>query len=130
MRAAKHVGKEIIYCIPKDTGILWIDCAGIPRGAPHPENAHKFLNFLLSKETGAKITNNSGVLVNIPGAIKLFNTNIVNNDQICPTDPEILRSLRLGQSSHNAEDMEYEREAAKEWSRFKMNTLIVKKGGN
>ena len=41
---------EFIY--PKEGGILWIDSFVIPANAEHPENAHKFIDFMLRAENG------------------------------------------------------------------------------
>ena len=41
---------EFIY--PKEGGILWIDSFVIPAKAEHPENAHKFIDFMLNPENG------------------------------------------------------------------------------
>ncbi|MCY3823384.1 MAG: spermidine/putrescine ABC transporter substrate-binding protein [Nitrospinae bacterium] len=46
---------DIGYVVPKEGGLLWQDCLCIPKGAPHPENAHKFINFLLRADVGAEI---------------------------------------------------------------------------
>ena len=31
---------DIAYVVPKEGTLLWEDCLCIPKGAPHPENAH------------------------------------------------------------------------------------------
>jgi len=41
-------GVEINYRIPKEGTLLWIDNLAIPADAPHPENAMKFINFLIA----------------------------------------------------------------------------------
>jgi spermidine/putrescine transport system substrate-binding protein len=46
---------DLSYVVPKEGSIVWEDTLAIPVGAPHPENAHKFLNFLLDAEAGAGI---------------------------------------------------------------------------
>ena len=46
---------DISYVVPREGSILWEDALAIPRGAPHPENAHAFLNFILDAEAGAAI---------------------------------------------------------------------------
>jgi len=46
IRDAKEQGKNIEYFIPPEGSIAWIDAMAIPRGAPHPKNAHAFINFL------------------------------------------------------------------------------------
>lgn len=50
-------GIEIKYLIPKEGALLWIDLMAIPSDAPHPENAHKFINFILEPQITAGITN-------------------------------------------------------------------------
>jgi spermidine/putrescine transport system substrate-binding protein len=46
---------DIGYTVPKEGGVLWQDCLCIPHAAPHPHNAHRFINFLLEAEVGAEI---------------------------------------------------------------------------
>lgn len=42
---------EFIY--PKDGYVMWVDAFAIPKGAPHRENAYKFLNFILQGKMAA-----------------------------------------------------------------------------
>lgn len=46
---------DLTYVIPKEGGNIWEDTWTIPVGAPHPENAHAFLNFVLDGDNGQKI---------------------------------------------------------------------------
>ncbi len=46
---------DISYVVPREGSILWEDALAIPRGAPHPENGHTFINFILEAEAGAAI---------------------------------------------------------------------------
>jgi putrescine transport system substrate-binding protein len=50
-------GVEIAYSIPKEGAIMWFDFLAIPKDAPHPDNAHKFLNYILRPEVVAAISN-------------------------------------------------------------------------
>ena len=47
----------IRYVIPKEGGTLWIDGICMPKDAPHPQNAHIFINFLMRPDISAAITN-------------------------------------------------------------------------
>lgn len=49
---------EFIY--PEDGFIIWVDCFAIPKYAPHPDNAHQFLNFILRPDMSAKATKHFG----------------------------------------------------------------------
>ncbi len=46
---------DISYVVPKEGSNVWQDCMCIPTGAPHPQNAHAFINFILDAEAGAAI---------------------------------------------------------------------------
>ena len=50
-------GIFVDYSIPNEATLMWLDFLGIPSDAPHPGNAHKFLNFLMKGEEIAKVTN-------------------------------------------------------------------------
>ena len=47
---------DIDYIVPKEGGILWEDTLAIPKGAPHPENAHAFINYIHAPEPNQLIT--------------------------------------------------------------------------
>jgi spermidine/putrescine transport system substrate-binding protein len=47
---------DIAFVVPKEGSLLNSDCMCIPVGAPNPNNAHAFINFLLDAQNGANIT--------------------------------------------------------------------------
>ncbi|MEQ1714500.1 MAG: extracellular solute-binding protein [Hyphomicrobium sp.] len=47
--------EDIAFVVPKEGSLKQSDTLCIPKGAPHPENAHKFINFLLDAKVGADI---------------------------------------------------------------------------
>ena len=56
---AEEAGVEIDleYFVPATGAPAWADCMAIPADAPHPENAHAFLAYLLEPEVIAACTN-------------------------------------------------------------------------
>jgi putrescine transport system substrate-binding protein len=50
-------GVEVAYIIPKEGALRWIDTAAIPADAPHADNAHAFLDFLMRPDVMAPISN-------------------------------------------------------------------------
>lgn len=50
-------GQNIQALIPKTGGIIFMDTMVIPVDAPHPGNAHKFINYILRPEVHASLTN-------------------------------------------------------------------------
>lgn len=50
-------GQDIVALLPKSGGILSFDTMVIPADAPHPENAHLWINYILRPEVHASLTN-------------------------------------------------------------------------
>ena len=50
-------GVEVAYVIPKEGALMWFDLMVIPSDAPHPENAHLFLDYIMEPEVVAAISN-------------------------------------------------------------------------
>jgi len=48
---------EINYVIPDEGALMWFDQMAIPNDAPHPDNAHKFINFIMRAEVAAAASN-------------------------------------------------------------------------
>ena len=46
---------DLAYVVPTEGSLVFQDTMAIPTGAPHPENAHAFLNFILDAEAGKLI---------------------------------------------------------------------------
>lgn len=57
-QSAKAGGKapDIRYVIPREGAIRWIDTIAIPKGAPHPEAALRFMNYLMEPAVIASIS--------------------------------------------------------------------------
>lgn len=57
-RAAEaNNGVTVEYTIPKEGAMMWFDNMAIPADAPHVEEAHEFLNYIMKPEVVAKATN-------------------------------------------------------------------------
>ncbi|ODT82056.1 MAG: spermidine/putrescine ABC transporter substrate-binding protein PotF [Pelagibacterium sp. SCN 64-44] len=52
-----NVGNHVEYVIPKEGAPTLFDFLAIPADAPHPENAHAFINYILEPKVAADITN-------------------------------------------------------------------------
>jgi spermidine/putrescine-binding protein len=48
---------DFVYFVPKEGGTIWVDTIGIVFDAPHPCTATTFINWLLSAEHGAALSN-------------------------------------------------------------------------
>jgi putrescine transport system substrate-binding protein len=50
-------GVEIEYIIPKEGALMWFDSFVIPADAPHPDEAHAFIDYMLRPEVAAANSN-------------------------------------------------------------------------
>ena len=50
-------GVEIEYIIPKEGALMWFDSFVIPADAPHPDEAHEFIDYMLRPEVAAANSN-------------------------------------------------------------------------
>lgn len=77
-------GQEIQYVIPKEGTIIWFDSYLVPKDAPHPKNAHAFINYMLRPEVIAAVTNT----VNYPNgnaqATQYVNKEVLDDPSVYP----------------------------------------------
>lgn len=76
--------KDLTYIVPTEGSLLWQDTMVIPNGAPHPENAHQFLNFILDAEVGAGIARTIQYATTNAAAKVLMDDAYLNNPAIFP----------------------------------------------
>lgn len=92
-RAAEAgVDINLAYSVPMEGGVEWYDVFYIPSDAPHPDNAHLFLDFLLRPEVIARTTNFVGYANANLKATPLVDPSIANDPAIYP-DAEIQARL-------------------------------------
>lgn len=103
---------DLEYVVPKEGSLLWQDCVAIPSGAPHPENAHAFLNFVLDAEAGKGIAETIQYATANAAAKKLMPEDYTGNPAIFPTEETIAKcepSLYLGEDAIKVRDEAWSR---------------------
>lgn len=53
---AARENPDISFLYPQEGGNIWFDNLAVPKGAPHPDAAHAFINYVLEPKAGALIT--------------------------------------------------------------------------
>jgi putrescine transport system substrate-binding protein len=77
-------GVELAYSVPAEGAVVWTDVMAIPADAPHPDNAHRFIDFLLQPEVIAAITNRVAYANANAAATELIDATIRNDAGIYP----------------------------------------------
>ena len=94
--------------------MLWIDTAAIPRDAPNPDDAHRFLDFMMEPKVAAESSTLTGYAnANLP-ATALLDKSITGNPSIYPTPDMRARLYTI--SAANAEQV---RERTRLWTAIK-----------
>jgi spermidine/putrescine-binding protein len=88
---AKERSGEIGYVIPKEGGTLWFDNICIPKGAPHRDLAHKFIDYLLRADVSAAISNSVEYANPNEAAQKLIKKEVLENRAANPGEDELKR---------------------------------------
>jgi spermidine/putrescine transport system substrate-binding protein len=86
---------DIGYAVPKEGTNVWMDNICIPVGAPHPENAHAFLNHILDKEVNAEIASTIHYATADKAAQALIPQEDLSNPAIYPPEEVIAASESL-----------------------------------
>ncbi|HEY8540327.1 MAG TPA: polyamine ABC transporter substrate-binding protein [Steroidobacteraceae bacterium] len=85
-------GQEIQYVIPKEGSIIWFDSYLIPKDAPHPNNAHIFINYMLRPEVIAAVSNYTNYANGNAKATELVDEEVRNDPGVYPP-PEVRAKL-------------------------------------
>jgi putrescine transport system substrate-binding protein len=105
---------NIGYVIPTEGSVLWVTLLAIPRDAPHPANAHLFINFMLTLPVIAKITNAVGFANAVPSSIPYVDSSVSADLTIYPAPDQRKRLVVLMEP-----DPEINRVITRIWQRFK-----------
>ena len=78
------LGQIVEPLLPKTGGILFFDTMVIPADAPHPDNAHLFMNYIMRPEVHANLTNKVNYANPNKEATKFLKPEIANSPTIYP----------------------------------------------
>ncbi len=107
-------GVDVQYLIPKEGAATLFDFLAIPADAPHPENAHAFINYILEPEVVAAITNYVYYAnPNLP-ALEFVDEEVKSNPGIYPPAETIEKAFVM-----QAHSPDYEETLTRTWTRIK-----------
>jgi putrescine transport system substrate-binding protein len=107
-------GIDIKYSVPKEGSILWFDMLAIPKDAPDPDSAYAFMNYMMTPQVIAEVSNFKRY-ANANAASQPLVLPVVKDDPgIYPT-PEQRQKLAL----QLADSPEQTRAITRVWQKFK-----------
>ncbi len=108
------VGVRLAYTVPAEGTVMWFDSLLIPSDAPHPHNAHLFLNFLMRPEVIAPISETTGYANANRASLPYLDPKIANDPAAYPP-----LAARQGWQAGLLYDPKLERRRTRAWSRVK-----------
>lgn len=85
-------GVNIAYSIPREGARMWFDMMAIPADAPHPGNAHAFIDYILRDDVAAKASNFIYFANGNLAAQNLLNDDVISDPAIYPS-PTVMGRL-------------------------------------
>ena len=95
-------GQKIECLIPKTGGLLFMDTMAIPADAPHPGNAHKWINYVLRPDVAASLTNKVFYANPTNVAGKLIKPEVASDKTVFPTDEDMKKMDKPGELTNDS----------------------------
>ena len=106
-------GITVRYSLPREGAVIWFDVAAIPVDAPHPGNAHRFIDFLMEPQIAAE-NSNAIHFPNANAAAQPFMQPELANSAILPADERASRLI-----PERAKSEAYVRLRTRLWTQFR-----------
>jgi putrescine transport system substrate-binding protein len=107
-------GVEIKYMVPKEGSILWFDMLAIPKDAPDPESAYAYLNYIMTPQVIADISNFKRYANANAASQPLVMASVKDDPAIYPP-PEVRQRLPVQQM----DSADQTRAITRVWQKFK-----------
>jgi putrescine transport system substrate-binding protein len=107
-------GVEIKYAVPKEGSILWFDMLAIPKDAPDPDSAYAFMNYIMTPQVVADISNFKRY-ANANAAAQPLVSEPVRDDPGIYPPPELRQKLAV----QLADSADQTRAITRVWQKFK-----------
>jgi putrescine transport system substrate-binding protein len=107
-------GIDIKYAVPKEGSILWFDMLAIPKDAPNPDSAYAFMNYIMTPQVIADISNFKRYANGNAASQPLVSASVKDDPGIYPP-PEQRQKLAV----QLADSADQTRAITRVWQKFK-----------
>ena len=107
-------GIEIGYVIPKEGTLMSLDNLAIPKDAPHPDEAHAFIDYLMRPEVAARNTSVTNFANGVLASKPLVDKEVADNKSVYPDDATMKKLFTV-----TTYDAAVQKVVTREWTRVK-----------
>jgi putrescine transport system substrate-binding protein len=93
-KAKKPQNLEVL--LPKNGGLLFFDTMAIPKDAKHPDNAHKWINYILKPEVHASLTNTVFYANPNKASLKFVKPELAKDPAVFPDEASMAKMIAPG----------------------------------
>jgi putrescine transport system substrate-binding protein len=105
-------GVHLAYSVPQEGAEMWFDMMAIPADAPHPAEAHEFLNYMMKPEVIAKASNFVYYANGNKASQEFINKDILEDPAVYPDDETMKKLFTVG-----ALDPKTQRNVTRMWTK-------------
>lgn len=109
-----EAGVFVEYVIPEEGAVVWFDMLAIPTDAPHSDNAHKFIDFVMRPQIAADISNYVYYANANAASFNLIDAEVTDDPAIYPDD-----DVKANLFAVRAHSSRYDRLLNRTWTRIK-----------
>ncbi len=93
---AQRENRDVKYVIPENGTSIWLDSLCIPNGAPHVDNAYKWINYMLEPKVAAATASYTRYATPNELAFKLLPANVTGDRNLYPPADVMDKCEELG----------------------------------
>jgi putrescine transport system substrate-binding protein len=105
---------NVEYVIPDEGALMWFDQMAIPVDAPHPNNAHAFLDFMMRPDNAAKASNYIYYANGNEASQEQLDSDVIDDPSIYPPPETVAKLYTVGPYPPRTQ-----REVTRLWTRVK-----------
>jgi putrescine transport system substrate-binding protein len=115
-RRASEAGNPVTigYSVPQEGALSIVDVIAVPADAPHPQNAYRFIDYLLRPDVAAKNAMAISYASGVAGSTALVSESLRNDSAVYPPPAARARLVPM-----RARSQEFTRSLMRMWTRFK-----------
>jgi putrescine transport system substrate-binding protein len=87
-----RTGQDIEVLVPRSGGLLFFDTMAIPKDAPHPGNAAKWINYILRPDVEAGLTRKVFYANPVPASRRQLDARLADNPTLFP-GPDVMSRM-------------------------------------
>ena len=93
--AVSKLDENTDFAVPKEGTIIWVDAMTIPAKAPNPVGGYRFIDFILTADVGAQLSNYLEYATPNAASLPLIEPEMRNDPRVYPPDAETAKMVML-----------------------------------